>query len=60
MTLSREPREFICCECGARVVQFGIANDFCLCILCLHEPGWTTNPRLVNIFDSGHLLRQKR
>ena len=45
--LDNTTQEFICSECGQRIVQIcGPRNEFSLCAACLMLPGWYRVPEL--------------
>lgn len=46
--------EYDCCECGIRVVNVtaDVAPEPPLCGICLHLPGWQSDPRLREIFGT--------
>lgn len=47
------PSEYECCECGISVVNVTAETkpEPPLCGICLHLPGWMTDPRLRELFS---------
>jgi hypothetical protein len=53
------PVEFDCSDCGTHIIA--IVEDKppygALCALCLHLPGWFSNPQLVAIYGPERLTK---